>query len=347
MIVIQCSCDRAGGPRTIPGMLGLFIDTCVWLDIAGRLDGQKLIVPLRVLKHQGKLELFVPAVIIDEFERNRPQVEERISAKVHTRFKELRADIRQYGGEDRQDWVEEMTHLIPLVSAGALQNFTEIADLLKSGRRIEPTEAHYAQVVQRGLEKKVPFHLDKNSVADALLIEMYTSLLQAADQAFDQYCFATRNFKDFSAPNGDKRQPRPDQGELFAADTSRYAYDVDGLREVLTDYFGEVFLDEVKEVRMAHLEPRTLTDILEAEHEYFDKIWYVRKLILKEKIEAGEREPMSPDASALFEASLRTIEERYGAENVGPWDDWGWGFVHGKLSALRWVLGSDWDFLDT
>jgi hypothetical protein len=43
----------------------------------------------------------------------------------------------------------------------------------------------------------------------------------------------------------------------------------------------------------------------------------------------------------------RVIEERYGADNVGPWDDWGWGFVHGKLSALRWVLGSDWDFLDT
>jgi hypothetical protein len=35
---------------------------------------------------------------------------------------------------------------------------------------------------------------------------------------------------------------------------------------------------------------------------------------------------------------MRVIEKRYGAENVGPWDDWTWGYVHGKLAALRWVL---------
>jgi len=46
-------------------MLRLLIDTSVWLDMATRREGQKWIVPLRVLKFQGKLELLVPALIIE------------------------------------------------------------------------------------------------------------------------------------------------------------------------------------------------------------------------------------------------------------------------------------------
>jgi hypothetical protein len=45
-----------------PYMLGLFVDTSVWLDLAKRRDGQQIIVPLRVFKHQGVLELFVPSL---------------------------------------------------------------------------------------------------------------------------------------------------------------------------------------------------------------------------------------------------------------------------------------------
>jgi hypothetical protein len=38
---------------------------------------------------------------------------------------------------------------------------------------------------------------------------------------------------------------------------------------------------------------------------------------------------------------------KLGKDNCGPWTDFEWGMINGKLSALRWALGSEWDMLDT
>jgi hypothetical protein len=55
-------------------VLHLLVDTSTWLDLAKRRDGQRLIVLIRVLMHQVRLDILVPQVVIDEFERNRPRV---------------------------------------------------------------------------------------------------------------------------------------------------------------------------------------------------------------------------------------------------------------------------------
>ena len=125
------------------------------------------------------------------------------------------------GDRNERVWLEETWQHIPLINAMGPQNFREIAELLRGGIKLVPTDLEYARVVQRGLDKKAPFSFVKNSVADALLIELYATQISRADPA-DVYCFATSNYRDFSLPNGDNRQPHPDLADLFTSSQSHY-----------------------------------------------------------------------------------------------------------------------------
>lgn len=90
---------------------------------------------------------------------------------------------------------------------------------------------------------------------------------------------------------------------------------------------------------------RSVEAILAAEEEFFNKVWYDRHQLLKESIRRGER--IRPDILKGALSAAKKVEEKYGKKNLGPHNDFEWGIINGKLSSLRWVLGDDWDMLDT
>lgn len=330
-------------------MLRLLIDTSTWLGLAGRRTGQRWIVPLRVLRHRGRLELLVPPVVIEEFDRNRPRSEAAVTTSVLDRLRQLRRELRDYAGErHEQIWLEETAQHIPLVNAMAPQNHREIDELLRSGTMVQPTDLEYARAVRRGLDRRAPFTAEKNSTADALIIETYASQVALAGTG-DVYAFVTSNHKDFSLPNGDHRLPHPDLADLFDGARSRYIYQVEGLHELLAEQLQGEYLDEYHEVEFLAEgeEPRTLAEIIQAEAEFFDRVWYVRSMAM------DDSRPIPDDIRAGMTAARERVEATYGRDvlwkAIGPGHDsaWEYGYISGKLATLRWVLGSEWDFLDT
>ena len=333
-------------------VLRLLIDTSTWLDLAARRDGQSWIVPLRVLASHGQLELLVPSLVTEEFDRNRPRSEMAVTTSVLDRLRQLRRELRQYAGARHEDvWLTETAQHIPLVNAMTPQNFSEIDQLLRAGTRLDPGDAEYANAVQRGLDKRAPFTSDKNSIADALLIEIYAAQLTATAATTDVHAFVTSNHRDFSRPGGDHRDPHPELASLFDGTRSRYAYQAEGLHDLLLGHFGDEYLEERDEADSLtqEEEPRTLAQILGAEQEYFDRVWYVRSIVNEDQ----DRPGLPGDILVGMTAARERIEARYGRDQlhkpIGPGHDeaWEYGYISGHLAALRWVLGSEPDFLDT
>ena len=78
---------------------------------------------------------------------------------------------------------------------------------------------------------------------------------------------------------------------------------------------------------------RSLKKVQEAETEFYDRVWFDRRYVNK----------LEEDIKKYSKMMI----EKYGEDIVKPNNDFERGMLNGKLSALRWVLGSDWDFLDT
>lgn len=344
-------------------MLKLLVDTCVWLDIAKDYRQQPVISALQDLLQSREVGLVVPEIVIDEFARNKDRVAAEARRSLQSHFKLVREAVDRFGEEEYKAAtlaaLGEVDQRIAMKGEAVNDSISLIESFLSSGVRMETTKAIKERVTERAIAGAAPYHRSRNSVGDAILVETYAQLVKDRRGRKERLAFVTHNTRDFSEAGADQRNPHPDLAGLFDGTDSTYWVSlVDLLKsvdtELLADYDSEFSWTQ---------EPRRLSEILEAEHLLYRQIWYNRHRNLRIRIQRGEHHISSAENSPAkpsyrqdqtldtvwelaVDAAKRT-EDEVGVENLGPWDDFEWGMLNGKLSALRWVLGDEWDMLDT
>ncbi len=341
-------------------MTKLLIDTCVWLDIAKTDKGEKIINLLEEFIKENEISLLVPDIILSEFNRNKDRIEIDVKKSVASHFKKVREMVFHHGNKETRNKIlaelNNLDHKIPVIGDMAHYSIGRIEELFYQAEIINITDEIKLRATQRAIDKKAPFHLSKNSIGDAIIIESYLDYkVKNIAQEFG-LIFVTHNKNDFSLRNGNQKKPHEDLKVIFDSPKSQYFIN---LTEALNSINSEL-IDEVEFQNDWELEPRGITEIWKAEKELEEKIWYNRHQIRAQKIKSGETKIIDMSELSIENAgstivdtiwegaknSASGVEEKYGKENL-IWDDFEWGMLNGKLSALRWATGEEWDFLDT
>lgn len=112
------------------------------------------------------------------------------------------------------------------------------------------------------------------------------------------------------------------------------------LRRLLSDHLDVAFKHDVETSSL-----RKVSDILTAQAELADRLWYGRKPHRDDPAPAD----WAPELVAGMREAQRQMEAQYGLESLDAdvEDQFAWGMLSGKVSAIRWVLGEDWDMLDS
>lgn len=340
--------------------LKILVDTCVWLDLAKDHRQEPLLNAVKELVGAGMLELILPRIVVDEFAANKVRVMSEGRQSLSASVRRVRDLVHSFGaGRGKSVALRQLgdiEHRLQLSTP--LYTVETIESLFAASTILEISDVIKVRAADRAIQRKAPFHRAHNGIADAILVELYGATLNAPRAGRTRFAFVTHNVKDFSRPGGDHRQPHPDIAALFSRTKSRYFIRLsDALRSVSRGHFTDVLLDhEFVE------EPRSLTEILQAIDELTDRIWYDRHMQLQQRIEDGRTRlvdkhtdtrrgayglEVTRDVWRAAQTAARRKERQYGAGNLGPYTKFDWGMINGKLSALRWVLGDEWDMLDT
>ena len=334
----------------------LLIDTCVWLDLAKDTSNKAIIMTLKNLIEAKSVKILLPTIIKEEFLRNKSKIIDNSKKKISREIKNVKEIVNQYELSDNKSTIlsslTDINHKLPILSDLISEQVELIWEIIESIDELEINDSDKIKSSDRALSQKAPFRNKKESMADSLIIELFFRNTKMDDKY--NYHFITHNTNDFSSKT-DKRIYHSDFENYFSINNINYSTD---LLSVIKSISPDI-LDDITFEYEWDEESRGFNEILDNINILTDKIWYDRHSVRADLILQGKIKVVNEDSydvmnhnqivKYIWDGALKSAkhkEEIY-PDELGPWSSFEWGMMNGKLSALRWVLGEDWDMLDT
>ena len=140
------------------------------------------------------IKLVIPSLVIDEYDRNKDDVADKTRKRLSQEFKQVKSVINEFGGDEKDKAIEILNDVnarLPLLSEANYGTISRVETLIKESIQIPVSDTAKLAAVQRALEKKAPFHLSKNSVADAIIIEIFSEYISCNDSEESEFTFIT------------------------------------------------------------------------------------------------------------------------------------------------------------
>jgi hypothetical protein len=206
-------------------MFRVLVDTCVWLDLAKDHRQQSLLHVLEELVRKREVALIVPRTGCEEFTRNKARVVEESTRSLSGVLKRVKDVVDRFGDTRRKrvvlEQLNDVDHRLPILGESAIESIARIEKLLATSPIIETTDAVKLRAAQRAIDRRAPFHRQRNGIDDAVLIETYADCLtERAPRT--RFAFVTHNTKDFSHPTANDKLPHPDIAPCFSRIRSLY-----------------------------------------------------------------------------------------------------------------------------
>jgi hypothetical protein len=338
-------------------MFHILIDTCVWLNLAKDHKQESLLTVISHLVNEGLITIVLPDIVVEEFNSNKERVAKESLQGMKAALRRATEAVHLASPKNKaKGLIRDLNEAgLSIAQLGDQANIsmTRIQEIFSDARKVSTSETALQGAAKRAMKKLAPCHRQRNSICDGILFETYLEYKAGKHQAGDRFGFVTHNKADFSDPM-DERKPHPDLEPFFSPIKSIYSINLGAtLKKIAPSLVTYIMMDAEFE-----FVPRTLREISSAEEELETKVWYNRHKNRQWSLDNGELTIMPKKGYVndpktirqdIWEGALRSakkVEKRFGRDNL-LWDDFEWGMLNGKLSALRWVIGEDWDSLYT